>query len=152
VYKRPATSRQRGVISLLTLCLAGLAALSFSSNPLALTTARAHEFKSAPAPNGGKLQVAQAWIRELFGSSVVPGPPDRYRRDEESLPESDEDPLPRQRAIPSSGTYRTVCVRLCDGVYFPISFSTYRSYFAKDAERCERSCPNRSRLFVHPQA
>jgi hypothetical protein len=41
-------------------------------------------------------------------------------------------------------------VRLCDGFYFPISFSTYRSHFTKDAERCEQSCPNRSRLFVHP--
>ena len=27
-------------------------------------------------------------------------------------------------------TYRTVCVRLCDGYYFPISFSTLPSHFA----------------------
>ena len=28
---------------------------------------------------------------------------------------------------PQSGTYRTVCVRTCDGAYFPISFATVRN-------------------------
>src|SRR3981081_2667513 len=31
---------------------------------------------------------------------------------------------------PPSGTYRTVCVRTCDGFYFPISFATVPSRFA----------------------
>ena len=31
-------------------------------------------------------------------------------------------------------TYRTVCVRLCDGYYFPVSFSTLPSHFARDTE------------------
>src|ERR1700760_4832637 len=35
-----------------------------------------------------------------------------------------------------SGTYRTVCVRTCDGGYFPISFATVQSRFSDD----ERSC------------
>jgi hypothetical protein len=39
------------------------------------------------------------------------------------------------------GTYRTVCVRTCDGFYFPISFSTEPSRFAEDENVCQRSCP-----------
>ncbi|MGD0026424.1 MAG: DUF2865 domain-containing protein [Xanthobacteraceae bacterium] len=40
-----------------------------------------------------------------------------------------------------SGTYRTVCVRTCDGYYFPISYSTVPSRFADDERTCQRLCP-----------
>jgi len=40
-----------------------------------------------------------------------------------------------------SGTYHTVCVRACDGFYFPISYSTVPSRFADDARACQRQCP-----------
>jgi hypothetical protein len=40
-----------------------------------------------------------------------------------------------------SGTYRTVCVRTCDGYYFPISYSTVPSRFADDQRACQRECP-----------
>lgn len=40
-----------------------------------------------------------------------------------------------------SGTYRTVCVRTCDGFYFPISYSTVPSRFADDQRACQRLCP-----------
>lgn len=38
-------------------------------------------------------------------------------------------------------TYRTVCVRTCDGFFFPISFSTAPSRFADDQRSCQRMCP-----------
>ncbi|WP_332716810.1 DUF2865 domain-containing protein [Pelagibacterium mangrovi] len=38
-------------------------------------------------------------------------------------------------------TRRTVCVRTCDGFYWPISFSTTDSYVAQDAIRCHEMCP-----------
>jgi len=41
---------------------------------------------------------------------------------------------------PGSG-YRTVCVRTCDGYYYPISFSTTPARFTEDARICQRSCP-----------
>lgn len=47
-------------------------------------------------------------------------------------------------------TYRTVCVRLCDGYYFPISFSTLRSHFAQDAEACTSKCSAPVELYYHP--
>jgi hypothetical protein len=40
-----------------------------------------------------------------------------------------------------SGTYHTVCVRSCDGFYFPISYSTVPSRFTDDARACQRLCP-----------
>ena len=40
-----------------------------------------------------------------------------------------------------AGTYRTVCVRACDGFYFPISYSTVPARFAADAQTCQRLCP-----------
>jgi hypothetical protein len=40
-----------------------------------------------------------------------------------------------------SGTYRTVCVRSCDGYYFPISYSTVPGRFPDDARACQRECP-----------
>jgi hypothetical protein len=39
------------------------------------------------------------------------------------------------------GTYRTMCVRTCDGFYFPISFSTVPSQFAADSATCQAMCP-----------
>jgi hypothetical protein len=42
---------------------------------------------------------------------------------------------------PPSGTYRTVCVRTCDGGYFPISFATSPARFADDERSCKALCP-----------
>ena len=42
---------------------------------------------------------------------------------------------------PLAGTYRTLCVRTCDGYYFPISYSTVPSKFAEDEQLCRRQCP-----------
>lgn len=46
-------------------------------------------------------------------------------------------------------TYRTVCVRLCDGFYTPLSFSTTRDKLERDAERCESSCGGQARMFYY---
>jgi hypothetical protein len=40
-----------------------------------------------------------------------------------------------------NGTYHTVCVRTCDGYYFPISYSTLPTHFAEDEKVCQRECP-----------
>jgi hypothetical protein len=41
----------------------------------------------------------------------------------------------------SGDTYRTVCVRTCDGYYFPISYSTTPASFPQDEQVCQRMCP-----------
>jgi hypothetical protein len=51
---------------------------------------------------------------------------------------------------PPSGTYRTLCVRTCDGYYFPISYSTVPGKFADDENLCRRLCPaTEVALFSH---
>jgi Protein of unknown function (DUF2865) len=42
---------------------------------------------------------------------------------------------------PQSGTFRTVCVRSCDGAYFPISFATVPARFPDDDRTCKALCP-----------
>ena len=42
---------------------------------------------------------------------------------------------------PVGNTYRTVCVRTCDGFYFPISYSTTPDHFREDEQTCQRMCP-----------
>jgi Protein of unknown function (DUF2865) len=37
--------------------------------------------------------------------------------------------------------YRTLCVRTCDGFYFPISYSTSPTRFAEDEQACQKLCP-----------
>ena len=48
------------------------------------------------------------------------------------------------------GTYRTICVRTCDGYYFPISYSTSPDRFAADAQTCQSTCPAaQAQLYVY---
>src|SRR5262249_40622865 len=46
-------------------------------------------------------------------------------------------------------TYRTLCVRLCDGYYFPVSFSTLPNHFGRDAEQCQAQCAAPAELYYH---
>jgi hypothetical protein len=50
-------------------------------------------------------------------------------------------PPPGADYSPPSGTYRTVCVRTCDGGYFPISFATVPARFPDDEKTCKALCP-----------
>jgi Protein of unknown function (DUF2865) len=53
-------------------------------------------------------------------------------------------------AYSTGGTYRTLCVRTCDGYYFPISFSTTSDRFADDANTCAAMCPGaEAQLYYH---
>lgn len=56
-------------------------------------------------------------------------------------------------AVPApqlSGTFRTLCVRTCDGYYFPISFATTSNYFERDAKACSAMCPaTEAKLYFH---
>jgi len=57
----------------------------------------------------------------------------------------------RERALDDpSRRYRTMCVRACDGYYFPISFSSSPAEFGRDAEQCARQCPGADvSLYIH---
>jgi hypothetical protein len=67
------------------------------------------------------------FLNNLFGNNESPPP--------------DATPIPGGPVAAPSGTYRTVCVRTCDGFYFPISFATVPSRFADDEKTCKSLCP-----------
>lgn len=48
-------------------------------------------------------------------------------------------------------TFRTICVRLCDGYYFPLSNTSSRQRFSQDAQKCMgQYAPGQAALFYHP--
>jgi hypothetical protein len=48
-----------------------------------------------------------------------------------------------------NGGYRTLCVRLCDGFYFPISAAAQPGEFPRDEETCQAACGSPAMLFVY---
>jgi hypothetical protein len=84
------------------------------------------------------------WL-DWFGDSISRG--DRQRPARRMRLDRGEEPAEHRKQPPA--TFRTVCVRLCDGYYWPVSFATGRDRVAQDARQCDRSCPSRARLFMH---
>ena len=53
--------------------------------------------------------------------------------------------------VAQSGSVRTICVRTCDGFFFPISYATNASRFRDDEKACQRMCPAAEvMLFSYP--
>jgi hypothetical protein len=75
----------------------------------------------APQPSSGPGN----FLNNLFGNNE---------------PNPDAPPISGMSPVPS-GTYRTVCVRTCDGFYFPISFATIPARFGDDERTCKSLCP-----------
>ncbi|WP_426228156.1 DUF2865 domain-containing protein [Pararhizobium sp. DWP3-4] len=51
------------------------------------------------------------------------------------------------------GSLRTMCVRTCDGAFFPISSNSSPADFQRDAETCQRRCPGaETALYYHALA
>jgi hypothetical protein len=69
----------------------------------------------------------RGFFETLFGGPTAPG----------------NAPAPPPGDYPQigGGGYRTICVRTCDGYYFPISYSTSPTHFADDEQACQRQCP-----------
>jgi hypothetical protein len=62
--------------------------------------------------------------------------------------ESDINAAPLE--MPSSSTFRTLCVRSCDGYYFPVSYATVPARFGEDERTCQRLCPAQEvHLYTH---
>jgi hypothetical protein len=94
--------------------------------------------------------LAQSFLQSIFGyGSQAPRSPYRSPYGSPYQPGwgGDEGQRPDR-----GGTYRTLCVRLCDGFYFPISSVATQSSFARDADTCSASCGTEARLFYHPNA
>lgn len=55
-----------------------------------------------------------------------------------------------ERKSMAGGNWRTMCVRSCDGYYFPISSSANSSDFGRDQRACQMMCPGtQTELYYH---
>src|SRR5437588_869007 len=70
----------------------------------------------------------RGFFETLFGLPSATPPPAEYG----AYPNPD---------VSQSSTFRTICVRTCDGFFFPISFSTVPSKFPDDERMCQQMCP-----------
>ncbi len=110
---------------------------------------------------GGPV-LAQSFFEKLFGiGSAAPRQATRPdRAGAQRMPDRFARPIPltpsqylASRAEPDRGPkFRTVCVRTCDGYYFPVSNATTRRNFERDARSCSASCGDQGRLFYAPDS
>jgi hypothetical protein len=92
-------------------------------------------------------------IRELARNNCGANYVDMARRRSDGMWEDEESTATGNwspRLPNGMQTYRTVCVRLCDGYYFPVSFSTLPSHFEQDANVCASQCAAPAELFYYP--
>lgn len=106
---------------------------------------------------GGGINHQDDIVRELARNNCGPAYQQEASRRSGGNPFSslwqDEDSGPRGGGngfgnLPFA-TYRTLCVRLCDGYYFPVSFSTLPNHFGRDADVCQKRCAAPAELFYH---
>ncbi len=63
--------------------------------------------------------------------------------------QEDVQQTPVYRSIDPNGRYRSVCVRLCDGFFYPIHYSTYGSLLGQDQQSCQSNCAAPAELYVY---
>ncbi len=95
---------------------------------------------------------AQSFLEKLFGLGTqpaeLPPPMPSYRAPIRiSPPRTYTSGFQSELGARRARKVRTVCVRLCDGYYFPISHSTSTPDLVEDSDRCKASCGSDARLF-----
>jgi hypothetical protein len=95
---------------------------------------------TAAAPRSATRQ--PGLLERLFGGASDDAPVD------ETEPAPVEEPSGPEGI---GGTFKTICVRKCDGYYFPISQVSNRARIESDTALCQASCPNAEvELFLQP--
>ena len=97
------------------------------------------QYRAAPPP--ARVARPGNFLEQLFGR------PDVMQDDNPFAPPAEDD---GNGEVPSVGTFRTLCVRACDGFYFPISFSATPAKFGEDEQICRAQCPGSEvALYAH---
>jgi len=101
---------------------------SFFESLFGLGSSKPKVERAAPKPGarmGTKAQSYSEWKAGRFQTTPEEG---------------DRDPA-------YGGSFKTVCVRTCDGYYWPVSRSVKRERFETDAKRCDAGCLGEAKLF-----
>lgn len=96
---------------------------------------------------------AQSFLQSLFGL----GQPSQAAAERVSRPQpmqsAREDRPVRERSRShagdgdSGGKFQTMCVRACDGYYWPLRYPSLRSEFKQDEASCQATCGAETRLY-----
>ena len=123
-----------------------------------LASLDAHGCRGATAASrdgGVPTRGGPSFIDRLFGGDR------RERQPEDFARKPSEQDRQRQRVIIQngsrieigprfSGTFRTLCVRTCDGYFFPVAYSTAAADLNRDAAACRAQCPGADvELYIH---
>jgi hypothetical protein len=140
----------------LTLVAAGLLTMTMLAETAEANTCRALEMKLMQAQGSGAAANRLRSIQDLLvvrgcrGGQRAEPRLERVRLAVRSTAPSKQKRRARRGTGSSGGTFRTLCVRTCDGYYFPISFSTTRKHFGADEAMCQQLCPaGEASLYVH---
>ena len=106
---------------------------------------------------GGGNRRRQAELRDALARSGCGGQPPAQKKRGGGLFDffgggqeaEEEQQTSVYRSIDSNGRYRSVCVRLCDGFFYPIHYSTYGSLLGQDAQLCQSNCAAPAELYVY---
>jgi len=119
--------------------------------------------EEAVRDNSGQLEIRRDGIKATIdgncsaNGSLLPSPakgtgntPFGGATDGLQSSEMPDDPLARLGSSVANG-YRTICVRKCDGYFFPISQFGSNGRLSSDADLCHASCPGAEvSLYVQP--
>ncbi|RWK65961.1 DUF2865 domain-containing protein [Mesorhizobium sp.] len=86
--------------------------------------------------NGNLLDRLLGNVRNLPDALDEPSDPDEERGIRAMIDQPDGMDLPRL-----GGEFRTMCVRTCDGYFFPMSNAASLGDFERDQKNCDSSCP-----------
>jgi hypothetical protein len=101
---------------------------------------------------GGQPPRAVVPPSQRLGSGGVVVPPRtsvvQVERAENAEPDRPRDRVRGERDITDDGaSYQTMCVRTCDGYYWPVAYPAKRSDFKRDASVCRATCGAETRLY-----
>ncbi len=97
---------------------------------------------AAPAPSYGGPQTRTIPASRLYGRA-----PRRLYHSRPANDGSEDDVI---GPPDNGGPYRTLCVRTCDGFYFPMRHNAVRKNFSSDVKSCRAACGSEARLFYYP--
>jgi Protein of unknown function (DUF2865) len=119
------------------------------------------ETKVAQVTTASSVLESDAWLQNLKaeyqtkdrvrGSRPLPTSSGLLGEDSSGLVDNKSPSLNESGSRRSSqqGGHRTVCVRMCDGYFWPISFATAEDNFERDQSVCENSCSSPAKLYVY---
>lgn len=95
-----------------------------------------------PAPGREASRGTGNLLDQLLGSEAIkPGAPDRPEEPSQAVGPRDIRTMLADDMGQPHGEFRTMCVRTCDGYFFPMSNAASLGDFERDQKNCDSSCP-----------